>query len=127
MWHFVVTMWPEAGFEEFVGQDSSLWEAIDSFTYFNINIAIEGMGIEIILVNYVLGKGTEWDLHVFISGHWCPEVEVLDVDAEVFGSGRAYGAVPKDFCGREVCCARGELPWVIDQISTGCEADTVWV
>lgn len=51
MWDLVVTGQAESLFEELVGQDASLWEAIDCFATLDIDISIFRMLVEVILVD----------------------------------------------------------------------------
>ena len=51
---FVVACWGETFLEKLVGGGSCLWEAINCTTYFDINIATNCNGVQIILVSHML-------------------------------------------------------------------------
>ena len=108
-------------------QDASLWEAINCFSYFEVNISIEGFGSEVILVNGGLWEDVQWDFHVFKLVHWCAEVEVFDVKAKVACVSCADDAVQQDFCCGEVSHLGGELSWVGYKVTPSGESDVIGI
>ena len=123
----VVSMWPKALVEEVVGKDPCLGEAIDCFANFNVDKSFVGMVAEFVLFDDVVWENGERYFHIFISCHRGGEIKVFDVQASVLGVGGADGAVPENLCSGEFGCARSEFSWVVDQVTSGCEADVVGV
>lgn len=85
------------------------------------------MRSEVVLVDDMLGKSSEGDLHVFKAWERCAEIEVFNVDAKVACAGRADYTVPQDFGGGEVGCPGSEFAWVVDEVAAGCKANAVGV
>ena len=50
----VVACWGEMFSEKRVGKSARLWEAVNCATHFKINVAIDGKGVQIILVSDML-------------------------------------------------------------------------
>ena len=66
-------------------------------------------------------------LHVLVSIKGGSQVEILDVEAHVL---RAFGAedtVPHQFRCGEVSCSRRELARVVDEVSSGGDANAMWI
>ena len=77
VWHLVISMGAKALSEELIGQNASLGQPIDGFTYFNIYLSIFCVGSQIVLVDHVLWKEVEGDCHIFVSFQRSSEVKFL--------------------------------------------------
>lgn len=113
--------------EQLVCKDSRLWEAVDCFADFEVDESVLCMFGEIVLINCCLRENTEWHFHVLKSVHWCAQVEVLDVQAEISGANCADDAVPHHFRSCEICCARCKLSRVFDEVSSCRESYAIGV
>ena len=52
--------------------------------YFNVDISIFGLGLQIVLAGKRLGDEFDCHVHVFVPFKWCAEVEVFDVSHSTF-------------------------------------------
>ena len=82
---------------------------------------------EIVLVNDSLWENVNGHLHVFKAIQWSSKVEVFDVEAQIFCIVCADDAVPQEFSGGEIHCSCCEFSRVVDEVSTGSEADMIGV
>ena len=64
---FVVAVFGEALFMQFIGQNTGLGEAIHCSTNFRINIAVFDFIAEVILVDDVVWDDFDWYSHVFVT------------------------------------------------------------
>ena len=73
----VVSFFGEALFEESVGMDASLGEAIHPLTDFNVypSVFINKVTL-VVVVNFFVRDVVEFEVHVFGGGHWCVEIEI---------------------------------------------------
>ena len=82
-----------------------MWESVHALTHLNVNVSILGdFCLKIILVDDVVGDIGNFYPHVFISSHWCAEIEILDVDCHVLGTAYGDDAIEDNFGGEEVGC-----------------------
>ena len=81
-------------FQEFVGQDSSLWEPIHSAPYFHVDKSVFGFPSEVVMVHNIVGEEVQGHPHVFISIKRGFEVHIFDVGACETSTGGADDTVP---------------------------------
>ncbi len=102
-------------------------KAPDSSSHFKIYKPVFRELVEIVLLFRPCWEEGEWHLHVLVSIKGGCQVEILDVEAHVL---RAFGAedtVPHQFRCGEVCCSRRELARVVDEVSSGSDANAMWI
>ncbi len=124
---FVVSVWGKVLLEELVGQCTSLGEAPNHSLHLQVNVSIVYLVGEAILFNDPWGEKGERYVHVFVPVKGGRKVEVLYIEAHIFGAGCAEYTVPVELQGGDVsrpCC---ELAGVIDEITTGGDSDAVGI
>ena len=124
---FVVSMWGKALLEELVGQYTSLGEAPNRSLHLQVNVSIVYLVGKAILLNNPWGEMGERYGHIFVPVKWGQKVEVLYIEAHIFGAGCSEYAVPVNLGGGDVrrpCC---ELVGVIDEITIGSDSDAVGI
>jgi hypothetical protein len=65
--------------EQVIGQFAGLFEAIDAFGYFEVDVAIVGEVMEAIFLNELFRNISEFDVGIFRSVQWRAKIEVGDV------------------------------------------------
>ena len=94
----------EEFFEEFLGQEASLWEHVHDSPDFNVDATILGGFVaEIVEFNDLLWGVVQLEEEVFVSFHWSVEVEVRDVNGHKFCAGRRYDAAEQDLDDDQFC------------------------
>ena len=79
-------MWGKAFFQELVGQCTSLGEAPNCMLHFQVNVSAVYLVDEVILLGNLRGRKGKRDVHVFVSIKGGQKVEVLYIEAHIFGS-----------------------------------------
>lgn len=102
-------------------------ETLDGLLAFNVDIPIFLFIVQIVLLDDVLGKWTEWDMHIFKVVKGCSEVEIFDIDAHILGFGCAENTIPKDLGRGQIGGACCELPWVCNKVASYGDAGTVGI
>ena len=64
---FIVSMWGKMFFQELVGQHTSLGEAPNRTSHFQVNVTVVYLVGKVILLGYLQGEKDERDAHVFVS------------------------------------------------------------
>jgi hypothetical protein len=64
-------------------------------------------------------------VHVFKGVHWGAPVDFFNIQTHELGSLSRDGAVPDALRSCEVRLARGDIPWILDDIPTHSETDTM--
>ena len=67
----------EKGDELIVGKASGLWQAVHAASYFDVDVSVVKEWCEVVLFNDGLRQHPDGHSHVFVTGHWCAEVEVF--------------------------------------------------
>ena len=70
-------------------------EAIHGSSNFHINVSVFDFVVKVILVNYVVWDGLDWNSHVFIPVERGGEVEQFEICGDITGVGSADDAVPE--------------------------------
>ena len=65
----------------FVGEASSLGQAVHATTDFNINETVDLEVYKVVLFEDSVGEHVKWDFHVFVAFHGCAEIEILEINA----------------------------------------------
>ena len=91
---FVVSMWGKAFLEELVGQYTSLGEAPNRSSHLQVNVSIVYLVGKAIMLNNLWGDKGERYAHVFVPVKGGQKVEVIFIEAHIFGAGCAEYAVP---------------------------------
>ncbi len=94
---FDVSMVCQMEFEEFVGKDAGLWEAVHTFSDFHVDTTINGLFAYSLMFDEIVGYQLQWHFHVLVSIKRFFKVHILDVGAAKFGVGRTDNAVPHYF------------------------------
>ena len=80
--------------ESFVVNSPCLFQSWHSFSDLDVHVTV---GVdkfdEVVVLNEVMWDFGKFYLHIFISGHWCSVVHVLDVSATKLCSRGRNGAV----------------------------------
>ena len=67
-----ISMLFEAFFEQLLGDDTCLWEAVHPLLYLAVDVAIRGgFVVEIVVLDYIVWHVGYAESHIFISGHRC--------------------------------------------------------
>ncbi len=73
------------------------------------------------MVNYVIQNDHEGHLQLLILIEWSFEILVFDVCTTKFGS---WGT---DDCRDHVGCKCGEFVWIINEVATNSDSNSIWV
>jgi hypothetical protein len=88
---FIVTFGKEVRSEEIVGQDVGLGKAIAALANFEVDPTVVVTTRKLVLLNEFRWDVRDLDADIFWVGHWCVEVEVLEVNgAEARSFAREY-------------------------------------
>jgi len=99
----VVTSFEHSLFEELVGNDAGLGEAVHAFLNFDIDPSIIVDQVpEVVFDDDLVRDDLELEVHVFRIGHQSVEVEVGQVNAEEHGAQCADGGVDEEFGSEKV-------------------------
>ena len=113
----VISLFGQSFFEELVGDDSGLREAVHSFSNFDIDPSFFVDKVsEVVLYDDFFGDDVKSEAHVFWIGHRSVQVEVCQVDAEEHGSRCTDGGVDEEFGGEKVRGGGAHVPGKIDEI-----------
>jgi hypothetical protein len=91
------------------------------------NVPIKDSVLEGILVYDPRGEQGKRNPHVFESVKRGRKVKVFDVQAHILSPRRAEHAVPKEFGCCDVRCPCCQFARVIDEVTTGCDSDSVGI
>ncbi len=117
----------EVFLEEFVCEDTCLWEPVNSLTNFNINPAVGfNNGCEIVFVDDFLGKDVQPKAHVFVVFHWDVQIEAGEVNPIEQCAGSRNSGVEKEFCCSKIGYQCALVPRVVNAIATHGEPSSVW-
>ena len=120
-----VALGGEMFLEAMVGKDASLWKAIHAFADFHLDhVVVDEVG-QLVLEHDVGRDVFDWNPHVFELCHGRVQIEILDVDGHVFGTGSGEDAVEVGFDGGEVGSGSRDLAMVDDLVAADGEADAV--
>ena len=64
-------------------------------------------------------------MHVFVSGHGCTQVEILEINRQELGIWRGHNTVDQDFGGSKVGCLGADVEWVFNLVPTDGPANAV--
>jgi hypothetical protein len=95
--------------------------------HLQINLSVKDLVREGILFYDPRGKQGKRNPHVFKSVERGGEVKVFDVKAHILSPRRAEHAVPKEFGCHDVRCLCCQFAGVIDEVTTGCDSDSVGI
>ena len=113
----VISLFGQSLFEELVGNDAGLREAVHAFSNFDIDPSLFVDQVsEVVFNNDFFGDDFESETHVFWIGHRSVQVEVGQVDAEEHGARCADGGVDEEFGGEKVCSGGARVSGKIDEI-----------
>ncbi len=124
---FIVTFGKEATSEEIVGQDAGLGKAIAALTNFEVDPAIAVTTHKLVLLNEFHWDVGDLDADIFWVGHWCVEVEVLEVngaEARSFAREHTIEEQLEEFKGRSV---GANVPREADVIASNGDASAIWI
>lgn len=119
-----VAMLGEVWDELVVGKSSGLWEAIHALANFHIDEVVVDKGLQVVLEHDGSWDLAHMNLHVFIAGHGCIQVEVFDIHGHEFGIGSGDDTVEKDFGSGECSSFGRDFTWVVNAVPTDSVADT---
>ena len=91
---FIITMGGKAFLQEFVCQYTSLGEAPNCPSHFQVYVSIVHLVCEVVLFGNPWGKQGKRHAHVFVSIEGGQKVEIFDVEAHIFCVGCTENAVP---------------------------------
>lgn len=118
-------MFGQAFGEQILGKDSALGQTIHASLDFNINAPVVHFFHEIVFVNDFLGNERDGEEHIFVSGHWCAEVKISDVDAHEFGVAGGDSAVEKSFGAGEIGDFGTDIAWIVNEIAATCQSGAI--
>ncbi len=73
------------------------------------------------------GEQVKGGLHIFEVFKFCHQIEILDVEAHIFGPFCAYNAIPMEFGCIKVGHADRRARFICDQIVPSCNLYAIWV
>ncbi len=85
------------------------------------------LACQVLLVNDVLGKQLEFHTKVFVSPHWCHQVEIFKIKGHEFCIGSGYYTVEEEFDHQQICSGCSAVAWVVNKVSTHCDACSVFI
>ncbi len=95
--------------------------------YFHIDISVECLFAQAVVGNDVIGKKLEGHAHVLVLVEECFEIHVFDISNTKFGAWGANHTGPHNFCRYHVGSLGGELIWIINEVPTNSDSDSIWV
>lgn len=113
----------EVGSKAFVGYLTGLEEAIHAFPDLDRDVAVVDAGDKVVLFHDAFCDGPDWDLHVFVDGHWRVQIEVLVSKQEKRRQGGEC-AIKDQFGGGDVGRGSADIARAINEIPTNNEVDT---
>jgi hypothetical protein len=114
----VVALFGQSLFEELVGNDAGLGEAVHSFSNFNVDPSfVIDQVPEVVFYDDFFRDDVESEAHVFRIGHWSVEVEVGQVNIEEHGAWCADGGVDEEFGGEKVRSGGARVSGKINEIT----------
>ncbi len=122
----VISLLGQSLFEELVGNDAGLREAVRAFSIFDIDPSLFVDQVsEVVFNNDFFGDDFESEAHVFWFGHRSVQVEVGQVGAEEHGARCADGGVDEEFGCEKVRGGGACVPGKIDEISSDCQSSAI--
>jgi hypothetical protein len=130
-WHDLALLIPsfvELLSEEVLCYDAGLWEAIHSALHFAENIAIcIHLVAESVFANDIRREQLQFHTEVFISIHWCHEVEIFYVNRHELGIRRRDDTVEHYLDCEKIGCGCAAVIGVLDEISAHHDTGAVGV
>ena len=75
-----ISLFVQSLFKQLLCKESALRKSIHPASNFNIDISIFcDFGVEIVLFHNVFGEVAEFEVHIFVAGHWSVEVEIFNI------------------------------------------------
>jgi len=114
----VVALFGQSLFEELVGNDAGLGEAIHSFSNFNVypSFFVDQV-LEVVFYDDFFRDDVESEAHVFRIGHRSVKVEVGQVNAKEHGARCADGGVDEEFGSEKVRGGGARVSGKINEIT----------
>ncbi len=100
--------------QEIVCKDAGLRQTPYGLAHLEINVSADDFVKEVVLGEDPRGKQSDGHFHVLVPVKCCRQVEIADVKAHVACLWGAEDAIPMEFSGCHVSCARGEFSWEIN-------------
>ena len=113
--------------EKFVGQYTGLWQAPNCPAHFKVDKTLEGMFVEVVLVNGPFGEQIYRHLHVLKSVQGGGEVKIFDIQTHISGALCAEHTVPHQFGRGEISRPHRQFAGIIYEITPGCDSNAVRV
>jgi hypothetical protein len=122
----VVTLFGQSLFEELVGNDAGLGEAVHAFSNFDIypSLFVDQVP-EVVFYNNLFGDDLESEAHVFQIGHRCVQVKVGQVNDEEHSAWCADGGVDEEFGGEKVRGGGARVSGKIDEITADRQSSAI--
>jgi len=122
----VVTPFGQSLFEELVGDDAGLGEAVHAFSNFDIDPSVVVDQVpDVVFDDDLVRDDLESEAHVFRIGHRSVEVEVGQVNAEEHGARCADGGVDEEFGGEKVRSGGALVAGKVDDITADRQASAM--
>jgi hypothetical protein len=90
----------------------------------HVSIVID-LACQVVLVNDVLGKQLKFHVEVLVSLHWHHQVEIMKIEGHEFHVGHGYYAAEEEFHRQQICSGCSAVAWVVNKVSTHCDACSV--
>ena len=75
-----IAMLCQALFQQLLGNDTGLWQAVHSLSYFAVDGSVRsGKFAELVMIDNVFGHICESEAHVFVASHRGVQIKILDV------------------------------------------------
>jgi hypothetical protein len=122
----VVTLFEQSLFEEWIGNDAGLGEAVHAFSTFDIETSVVVDQVpEVAFDDDLVRDDLESEAHVFRISHRSVEVVVGQVNAEEHGAWCADGGVDEEFGGEKVCSGGALVAGRVDEITADHQASAM--
>jgi hypothetical protein len=110
---FIISVRGKTLTPELVCKDAGLRQTSDGLAHLETNISADDFVEEAVLGDNPRRKQAEGHFDVLVHVECCRQVEVSNVEAYVACLWGAEDAIPMEFSGCHVGCARGEFPQII--------------
>ena len=123
----VVTVLGRTFFKESFGKDSRLWEAINATANFEVDPTILHMVVKVIFIDEFLRNVAEIDADISKAVQWSLEVEVADVEGDIFEDLLREDTVDDEFEYIKQCSFGYHVAWIFDVVTANFNAVVIGI
>jgi len=104
--------------EIIIGNAAGLGKTIHAAANLNAHVSVVDFVMKLVVIHDLVWNVFDRDAHVFVSGHWGAQVEVLEITGHEFSIGRGQDTVDKALDSSEPGCFGAGVVGVVDSIAT---------